>query len=31
MLSIKYGHFPFLGSPTKAMDESYKKWKMEKE
>ncbi|WP_024789472.1 tyrosine-protein phosphatase [Lebetimonas sp. JH292] len=28
MLSIKYGHFPYLGSPTKAMDESYKKWKM---
>lgn len=23
-LSIKYGHFPWLGSKTKAMDESYK-------
>ena len=22
MLSLKYGHFPYLGSPTKAMDES---------
>jgi protein tyrosine/serine phosphatase len=30
MLSLKYGHFPFLGSPTKAMDESYKQWKNEK-
>ena len=28
MLSLKYGHFPYLGSPTKAMDESFKKWKM---
>ena len=24
MLSIKYGHFPYLGSPTKAMDKSFK-------
>ena len=22
MLSLKYGHFPYLGSPTKAMDKS---------
>jgi protein tyrosine/serine phosphatase len=27
MLSLKYGHFPYLGSPTKAMDESYKNYK----
>ncbi|NPA10624.1 MAG: dual specificity protein phosphatase family protein [Epsilonproteobacteria bacterium] len=27
MLSLKYGHFPYLGSPTKAMDESFKKFK----
>jgi len=26
MLSLKYGHFPYLGSPTKAMDESLKKF-----
>ncbi len=23
MLSMKYGHFPYLGSPTDAMDKSY--------
>jgi protein tyrosine phosphatase (PTP) superfamily phosphohydrolase (DUF442 family) len=23
MLSVKYGHFPYLGSPTKAMDKSF--------
>jgi len=26
MLSLKYGHFPYLGSPTKAMDISLKKF-----
>jgi protein tyrosine/serine phosphatase len=26
MLSVKYGHFPYLGSKTKAMDESFKKF-----
>jgi len=26
MLSMKYGHFPYLGSKTKAMDESFKKF-----
>jgi len=26
MLSLKYGHFPYLGSKTKAMDESFKKF-----
>ena len=26
MLGIKYGHFPYLGSKTKAMDESFKKF-----
>jgi len=26
MLSLKYGHFPYLGSPTKAMDKSLKKF-----
>jgi protein tyrosine/serine phosphatase len=30
MLSLKYGHFPYLTSPTKAMDESYKEWKEKK-
>ncbi len=24
MLSLKYGHFPYLGSPTKAMDKSFR-------
>ena len=24
MLSLKYGHFPYLFSPTSAMDESFK-------
>ncbi|GAB6045511.1 dual specificity protein phosphatase family protein [Caminibacter profundus] len=31
MLSLKYGHFPYLGSPTKAMDESFRIWKMKNE
>ncbi|WP_457564813.1 dual specificity protein phosphatase family protein [Caminibacter sp.] len=31
MLSFKYGHFPYLGSPTKAMDESFEKFKMKSE
>jgi len=26
MLSLKYGHFPYLGSPTKAMDTSYENY-----
>jgi protein tyrosine/serine phosphatase len=26
MLSLKYGHFPYLFSPTKAMDESFKNY-----
>ncbi len=26
MLSFKYGHFPYLGSKTKAMDISFKNW-----
>ncbi len=26
MLSLKYGHFPYLGSPTKAIDISLKKF-----
>ncbi len=30
MLSFKYGHFPYLGSPTKAMDESFEKFKSKK-
>jgi protein tyrosine/serine phosphatase len=30
MLSLKYGHFPYLGSPTKAMDESFKKYQLYK-
>jgi protein tyrosine/serine phosphatase len=29
MLSIKYGHFPYLGSPTKAMDESFERFRKE--
>jgi protein tyrosine/serine phosphatase len=28
MLSLKYGHFPYLGSKTKAMDESFKKYEL---
>ena len=31
MLSLKYGHFPYLGSPTKAMDESLEKFIQAKE
>ena len=27
MLGLKYGHFPYLGSPTKAMDKSFEKYK----
>jgi len=29
-ISIIYGHFPWLGSRTKAMDESFKKYKSKK-